>query len=263
MKRTRLFPLPQQAVSRPLAEEIAVAISFNGTTQAVMMASPGDLEDFAYGFALTESIARPEEIETLTITNAGDGIDLQCWLLPEAEARLSARRRTMVGPVGCGLCGIDSISEALRPPPPVTVPGPRLTSRDIDEALKTLPRHQPLHDATRAAHCAAFWNEGRIIAAREDIGRHNALDKLCGHLIRSGINPAKGAILLTSRLSIDLVQKAARLGAPVMIAVSAPTAAAVDLAQSLGITLIGNARAGDFELYTHGNRLTTKVPDAC
>ena len=237
---------------RTLPEEVAVALSFNGTTQAVMMASPGDLVDFAYGFALTAGIAQPHEIDSVEIVTHPRGIDVQIWLAPGAETRLANRRRTMAGPVGCGLCGIDSLDQALREPPNVPPSSFQMTPTQIMQAIAQLPASQPLHDATRAAHAAGFWNAG-LLAVREDVGRHNALDKLAGHLIRQ---PAQtGAILLTSRVSIDMVQKVAALQQPVLIAVSAPTAHAVALADAAGITLIALARPDRFEAFTHTDRI--------
>ncbi len=186
---------------RMLPEEVAVALSFNGTTQAVMMATPEDLVDFGYGFALTEGIATPSEILSVEVETLPKGRDIQLWLAPEAEARLKARRRTMTGPVGCGLCGIDSLDQALRDVP-VVPPSPfRVTPAQVMAAVAALPDQQRLHDATRAVHCAAFWN-GRIALAREDVGRHNALDKLVGAMVRGGTSP-QGAVVLTSRVSID------------------------------------------------------------
>lgn len=242
--------------TRSLPEEVAVALSFNGTTQAVMMATPADLEDFAYGFALTEGIAEPSEIESVEAVEAPRGLDLQIWLRPEAEARLSKRRRTMAGPVGCGLCGIDSLEEATRAMRPVPPSAFRMTPSEVTAAIASLPGAQPLHDATRAAHAAGFWN-GRLIAAREDVGRHNALDKLAGHLIRQPRQD--GAVILTSRVSIDMVQKVAALGVPILIAASAPTAQAVALAEACGITLIALARPDRFEVFTHTDRLTEET----
>jgi FdhD protein len=239
---------------RPLPEEVAVALSFNGSTQAVMMATPDDLVDFAYGFALTEGIATPDQIESVEVVAAGDGIDVQVWLVAAAEARLAARRRTMAGPVGCGLCGIDSIEQAMRPVAQIAPSPFRMTPEQVMQAVAALTDLQPLHDVTRAAHCAAFWSEGHLVAAREDVGRHNALDKLAGHLIRADHDT--GAVVLTSRVSIDMVQKVCALGAPILIAVSAPTAAAVDLAEEAGLTLIALARPDRFELFTHSDRLT-------
>lgn len=242
--------------SRALAEEVAVALSFNGSTQAVMMATPADLIDFAYGFALTEGIATPDEIQSLEVVETPHGLDVQIWLADQAEARLAKRRRTMAGPVGCGLCGIDSLEEATRKMALVPASGFRMSPSQIMAAMAALPLAQPLHDATRAVHAAGFWS-GSLIAAREDVGRHNALDKLVGHLIR---NPHdEGAVVLTSRVSIDMVQKVAALGAPMLIAVSAPTAQAVSLADDAGITLIALARPDRFEAYTHTDRISEET----
>jgi FdhD protein len=238
---------------RTLPAEVAVALSFNGTTQAVMMATPGDLVDFAYGFALTEGIASPAEILSVEVVDLPKGLDLQIWLQPQAEARLVNRRRTMAGPVGCGLCGIDSIDEAMRMLQPVPKSSFVMTPSQVMQAIAALPGAQPLHDATRAAHAAGFWGDD-LHSVREDVGRHNALDKLVGHLVRAGTPPA-GAVLLTSRVSIDMVQKVAALGAPILIAVSAPTAQAVTLADQAGITLIALARPDRFELFTHSDRI--------
>jgi FdhD protein len=241
---------------RVLPEEVAVALSFNGTTQAVMMATPADLEDFGYGFALTEGIAAPGEVLSVEVEALPRGWDVQMWLRPEAAARLAARRRVMAGPVGCGLCGIDSVEQALREVPMVAPSSFRMTPSQVMAAVAALPGQQRLHDATRAVHGAAFWN-GRVLLAREDVGRHNALDKLAGGMVRAGIAPA-GAVVLTSRVSTDMVQKVAMLGAPMIIAVSAPTAEAVALAETAGITLIALARPERFEVFSHSDRLTTE-----
>jgi FdhD protein len=243
-----------QPGERVLPEEVAVALSFNGTTQAVMMATPADLVDFGYGFALTEGIAGPEDILSVEIEPLPRGQDVQVWLKPEAEARLAARRRTMSGPVGCGLCGIDSVEQALRDVPVVQPSAFRMTPAQVLAAVAALPGEQRLHDATRAVHGAAFWN-GRVLLAREDVGRHNALDKLVGAMVRTG-TPPEGAVVLTSRVSTDMVQKVAMLGAPMIIAVSAPTAEAVALAETSGITLIALARGDRFEVFSHSDRLT-------
>lgn len=258
MQAHRLFPRlsfgtgAEQSGSRALPEEVAIALSFNGSTQAVMMATPTDLSDFAYGFALTEGIANPGEIQSVDVVETSCGLDVQIWLDSSAEARLSKRRRTMAGPVGCGLCGIDSLEEATRNLPPVPKSAFRMTARDIMATIASLPGSQPMHDITRAVHAAGFWSGARL-TTREDVGRHNALDKLAGHLIR---NPhPTGAVLLTSRVSIDMVQKVAVLGLPMIIAVSAPTAHAVEMADAAGITLIAQARADRFEAYTHTDRI--------
>lgn len=244
--------------SRVLPEEVAVALSFNGSTQAVMMATPADLEDFAYGFALTEGIAKPEEIQSVDVVETELGIDVQIWVDASAEARLTKRRRTMAGPVGCGLCGIDSLEEALRNVTPVPATDFQMSPVQVMQAVAALPSAQPLHDMTRAVHAAGFWN-GNLLATREDVGRHNALDKLIGHLCRSPMQ--HGAILLTSRVSIDMVQKVAALGAPFLIAVSAPTAHAVRLAEQAGITLIALARDDRFEAYCNTNRIQQESAD--
>ncbi|OYU38376.1 MAG: sulfurtransferase FdhD [Pseudorhodobacter sp. PARRP1] len=256
-------PLPRltfgsgaSSASRELPEEVAVALSFNGSTQAVMMASPSDLVDFAYGFALTEGIARPEEIQSVEVVETPLGLDVQIWLEPQAEARLTKRRRTMAGPVGCGLCGIDSLEEATRVMQPVPQTNFRMTPSEIMATVASLPKAQPLHDITRAVHAAGYYS-GKLLAAREDVGRHNALDKLAGHLIRTP-HPV-GAIILTSRVSIDMVQKVAALGIPMLIAVSAPTAHAVHLADQAGITLIALARPDRFEAYTHTDRISQET----
>lgn len=247
---------------RVLPEEVAVALSFNGTTQAVMMATPADLEDFGVGFALTEGIARPEEILSVEVVEVARGVDVQVWLRPEAEARLAARRRVMAGPVGCGLCGIDSIDQALRDVPVVPPSRFRMTPAQVLAAVAALPGEQRLHDATRAVHGAAFWN-GRVVLAREDVGRHNALDKLVGGMVRGRMGTIAhptGAVVLTSRVSTDMVQKVAILGAPMIVAVSAPTVAAVELAEAAGITLVALAKGDRFEVFSHTDRILTEVP---
>ena len=222
--------------SGALPEEVAVALCFDGSVQAVMMATPEDLEDFITGFALTEGITRtcprPE------IVRRGDGIELRVWLDGRDGRSLRARRRASIGPVGCGLCGIDSLAEALRPPPVVESPL-RLHQTDLLRADIALRAAQPLRDRTGALHAAGFWIPGRgLVAVREDVGRHNALDKLAGALLRLRVDPASGAVVLTSRVSVDLVQKTATMGAAVLLAVSAPTGLAVSTAASAGIALV-------------------------
>jgi len=245
---------------RPLAGEVAVALSYNGSTQAVMMATPADLIDFAYGFSLTDGAAAPAQISSVQVQHTDLGIDLQIWVEDVAQAQLSARRRSMAGPVGCGLCGIDSLEQALRKPRAVADSAFGMTPPQIMAAMADLPKHQPLHDETRAIHAAGFW-AGSILAVREDVGRHNALDKLIGHVMRANILPA-GAVLLTSRVSLDMVQKVAALGAPMIIAVSAPTAMACQMAQEAGITLIANASATGFDAFTHPHRIAKDSADA-
>jgi FdhD protein len=244
------------ASARAVPEETAIAFTFNGTTHAVMMATPADLEDFAVGFALTEGliessseIARPDVVATPL------GIELRVWLPEDRAKTYAARRRSMAGPTGCGLCGIESLEEATRPAPFVSNAS-RFDSRAIVEAMASLSAGQKLNDQTRAVHAAGFWTAaGGLVAVREDVGRHNALDKLIGALVRRGDVAAHGLVLLTSRVSIELIQKAARLGVPVVAAVSAPTAAGVRLAESCGITLVAVTRGQDFEVFTHHQRI--------
>ncbi len=248
-----------QTGSRDLPEEVAIALTFNGTTQAVMMATPTELHDFAYGFALTEGIAKPHEILSLEVVETPFGLDVQMWLDASALSRLSGRRRTMAGPVGCGLCGIDSLEEAVRHLAPVPPSPLRMTPTEIMAAVATLPAFQPLHDVTRAVHAAGYLSNN-LLTTREDVGRHNALDKLVGHLIRTP--HTAGAIVLTSRVSIDMVQKVAAFGAPILIAVSAPTSHAVAMADAAGITLIALARPDRFEAYTHTDRIVEESAHA-
>ncbi|KGB82027.1 formate dehydrogenase [Rhodovulum sp. NI22] len=245
--------------TRAVAEEVPVALSYNGTTQAVMMASPADLEDFAAGFTLSEEIVNDlSEIESLTIAAHPNGIEVQMWLAPGAEARLARRRRHMAGPVGCGLCGIDSLDQAIRPLPTLPDTSLSLTPAQISAAAEALRGAQALHDITRAVHAAGFFTpDAGLVAAREDVGRHNALDKLVGALARAGHEARAGALILTSRVSVEMVQKAVLAGAPVLVAVSAPTAHAIRLAEAAGLTLAALARGEMFEVFTHPHRIAT------
>ncbi|MFN3844515.1 MAG: formate dehydrogenase accessory sulfurtransferase FdhD [Paracoccaceae bacterium] len=241
---------------RELPSEVAVALSYNGSTHAVMMATPADLTDFALGFTLGEGIAAAAaEIERVDVVETALGIDLQIWLTDGAAARQVQRRRSMAGPVGCGLCGLDSLEEATRLPAPVTG-HVVMTPDQVMAAVAGISRHQPLHDATRAAHCAALWGPTGITLSREDVGRHNAVDKLVGAAHAACQPTHAAALVLTSRVSIDLVQKACAAGFPILIAASAPTAAAVEMADVAGLTLIANARADGFDCYTHPHRLS-------
>ncbi len=244
---------------RTLPEETPVALVYNGGTQAVMMATPADLQDFALGFSLTEGIItrdRLPEVEILAHdTPTGPAVEARMWVDGETEATLMARRRASVGPVGCGLCGIDSLTQALRPLPALPEAHVGVTVADIKFALGELRDWQPLHDETRAVHAAGFWQPGQgILLAREDVGRHNALDKLVGALARAGIDPALGAIALTSRLSVEMVQKTVMAGCPILLAVSAPTARAVRIAEEANLTLTSIAR-GDVQVFSHARRI--------
>lgn len=238
-----------------LPEETPVAVVYNGSTQAVMMATPADIEDFARGFTLTEGFAEASEIGAVKIVEQPNGIEARIWLPETRRAALDARRRAQVGPVGCGLCGIDSLSQAAREVRAVPASGLVLAPSEVAAALDGLRALQPLHDETRAVHAAGFYVPGHgIVLAREDVGRHNALDKLAGAMAAAGTDPGAGAVVLTSRLSLEMVQKTAMIGAPVMLSVSQPTAHAVRLAEAAGIALVTYNRHGT-RLYTHPNRI--------
>jgi FdhD protein len=242
--------------SRAIPEETAVALTYNGGTYAVMMATPQDLRDFATGFSLSEGIVvSAADIESFEIVELDDGIELRMWLAQSRADRLSERRRHIAGPTGCGLCGIDSIAEAVRPAA-IVAPGQSFSSQDIMTVMQSIPPLQTINIATRAVHAAAFWTPARgVVALREDVGRHNALDKLAGALAHGNISAGEGMVLLTSRVSVEMVQKTAAMGAPMMVAVSAPTALAVSMADKAGITLAAIARADGFEVFTHPDRI--------
>jgi FdhD protein len=242
--------------SRQIPEETALALTYNGGTYAVMMGSPRDLEDFAIGFSLSEAIIdRPEDIQEFEAVDLDDGIELRMWLKHSRAERLSERRRHIAGPTGCGLCGIDSIAEAIRPASFVTRGG-SFSPPEIMTAMQSIAPLQQINIETRAVHAAAFWTPAHgVVALREDVGRHNALDKLAGALARDKVVVDQGMVLLTSRVSVEMVQKTAAIGAPLVVAVSAPTALAVRMADAAGITLVAIARADGFEVFTHPERI--------
>lgn len=257
MARLAVVPETDAALPRSLPDEVAVAITCNGSSQAVMMASPHDIADFAWGFAWTEGIVLdPVEVEHFeTVDHGAQGIEARFWLTPDRAEALAARRRDRVGPVGCGLCGIESLEEATRRPPRVNADG-AIPASDIARATDMLRAAQSRSAHCRGLHAAGFLQPGRgVDTVREDVGRHNALDKLCGAVLRAEDDPADGAIVLSSRVSIDLVQKTATAGCPVLVAVSTPTQAAVAAAEAADLTLVALARGGAFEVFTHPRRI--------
>jgi FdhD protein len=245
---------------RTIPEETALALTYNGGTYAVMMGTPQNLRDFAVGFSLSEGIVQsPDDINSLDIVPLDDGIELRMWLEPSLANRLNERRRHIAGPTGCGICGIDSIAEAIRPAAVVAF-GRSFSPQQIMAAMQAIAPLQTINIETRAVHAAAFWMPERgIVALREDVGRHNALDKLAGALAQSKVATGDGMVLLTSRVSVEMVQKAAAMGAPLMVAVSAPTALAVRMADAADITLVAIARADGFEVFTHATRIVAEA----
>jgi FdhD protein len=245
---------------RTIPEETALALTYNGGTYAVMMGTPQDLGDFAIGFSLSEGIVQsPEDIASLDMVHLDHGIELRMWLAQSRADRLGERRRHIAGPTGCGICGIDSIAEAVRPPA-IVAPGRSFSPREIRTAIQSIRSQQQLHLETRAVHAAALWMPTLgIVALREDVGRHNALDKLAGALAQDRIAASQGMVLLTSRISVEMVQKTATIGAPLMVAISAPTALAVRMADAAGITLVAIARADGFEVFTHPHRIRSGI----
>ena len=245
---------------RAIPEETAIAFTYNTASYAVMMATPQDLEDFAVGFSLTEGvISSLDAIESIDIVEEAMGVELRIWLKAPEAAEFLGRRRKIAGPTGCGLCGVESLTEAMRPPPKVGE-GRVLAPGEIMNAVDAVLPLQVLNQETRAVHAAGFWQRDRgLLALREDVGRHNALDKLAGALARDGVSARDGVIVLTSRVSIEMIQKSAAIGAPVVVAVSAPTALAVRMADSCGMTLAAIARKDGFEVFTHPHRIKGRL----
>jgi FdhD protein len=246
--------------ARVIPEETPVAFTYGGSTHAVMMATPADLEDFAVGFALTEGlIDAPGDAGEVEIVASELGVELRCWLRGGRQEAYAARRRSMAGPTGCGLCGIESLEQASRPTPTLDN-ALRVRSDALIEAMDRMPALQRINQETRAVHAAAFWSPATdALIVREDVGRHNALDKLAGALARQGLLASQGVVLMTSRVSVELVQKAARMGAPVLAAVSAPTALALRTAQACGMTVVAVMRGRDYEIFTHPNRIVEQA----
>jgi len=256
--------------SELLAEEAPVALVYNGISHAVMLASPQDLEDFAVGFSLSERIVRAaSDVREVEIEAGPHGIALAIDIAPGAMARLKTTRRARLGQTGCGLCGIDSLAwferemetDDRRDGGACDTSGP-FAPQALQRAMAAMAGQQRLHQATGAMHAAGWADrDGRLLLVREDVGRHNALDKLVGALARAGMDAGDGFALVTSRASFEMVQKAARAGIGLLAAISAPTAMAVRLADRAGLTLAGFVRGGRHVVYSHPRRLAA-VPDA-
>ncbi|MFY9812120.1 formate dehydrogenase accessory sulfurtransferase FdhD [Aquabacterium sp.] len=237
-----------------VAQEVPVALVFNGISHAVMMASPCDLEDFALGFGLTEGLlASPEELYDVEERQVPEGIELHLQVSAECAWRLRERRRTLAGRTGCGLCGTDSLGQVRREL--ASVQTVQLTADAVIRAEQQLRDWQHMQQLTGATHAAAWvCLEGEILRVREDVGRHNALDKLVGSLTRSKVNASAGFFCITSRASFEMVQKAVAFGAGVLAAVSAPTALAIDLANSSNLALAGYVRNNRLVAYSFPER---------
>jgi FdhD protein len=243
--------------TRDVPEETPIALTYDRTTYAVMMGTPADIEDFAMGFSLTERIIEDVgEIAELEIVTVPQGIEARMNLSSNRDVELVSRRRRLTGPAGCGLCGIESLEAAMAPLAHIESSA-RVSAGAIFRALGSMRDGQTLNAKTHAVHAAGFWSDDRLMALREDVGRHNALDKLAGALARAKIPAASGILVLSSRLSIELVQKAAAIGCPVIVAVSAPTALALRAADESGMTVVAVARDDSLEVFTHAERIGT------
>jgi len=244
--------------TEPVVEETPVAVVYNGVPHVVMMATPIDLEDFVLGFSLTEELIRtPADLLSLEIVRYSQGIEIQVTVSPECDAVIAGRTRRLTGRTGCGICGSDSIAVVLKEPRqvPAGIPVPPVS---IQLALEALTERQDLNAATGAVHAAAWASaNGSIELVREDVGRHNALDKLIGTAVKQGIDPATGFVVVTSRASFEMVQKAMILGAPLLAAISGPTGLAVRVAEQSGMTLVGFARKDKLTVYTHPDRVVS------
>jgi FdhD protein len=233
-----------------LTDEVPIALEFNGVSHAVMLATPADLEDFALGFGLSEGIfASAADLYGCEIVSSAQGMTVSMEVSARSFAGLKERRRTLAGRTGCGVCGTESLDQVLRPVPLVR-PGTPIAAHAVARAMHEMAERQPLCQATGAVHAAAWCGiDGAVQLLREDVGRHNALDKLIGARGRSRTESRDGFIAVTSRASVEMVQKAAVAGAPLLASVSAPTMLAVETARSAGMCLVGLARGDDLVIY--------------
>ena len=239
-----------------IATELPVALTYNRLSHVVMMATPSDLEDFGLGFSLTEGlIGAPSDLLATRVIPRPGGLELAMTIGEDWFDRLSTRRRNMAGRTGCGLCGAENIEQALRYPQPVSR-DLRVDHASLQRAVAALDRHQPLQADTGATHGAAWCApDGQILRLREDVGRHNALDKLIGGLFRAGFDASSGFVLVSSRASYEMVAKVAAAGIELLAAVSAPTTLALEFAERAKVTLVGFARPGRHNVYTFEERI--------
>ncbi|MEZ0472516.1 formate dehydrogenase accessory sulfurtransferase FdhD [Luteimonas salinilitoris] len=239
-----------------VAEEVPVAFVYNDRPFAVMMATPADLEDFALGFALSEGIvADTREARIESVEHLLEGVEIRLHIPGHRARALDHRRRSLSGRSGCGICGSELLEAALRRPEPVG-PGVTIAERALYAALRGLREGQALNARTGATHAAGWADaDGRILLLREDVGRHNALDKLIGAMARGGHDPQAGFAVVTSRASYEMAMKAAGAGIALLAAISAPTALAISLAERANLTLIGFARDDGYAVYTHPRRI--------
>jgi FdhD protein len=242
--------------SATVAEETPVALTYNGWPHVVMMCTPADVDDFAYGFTVTEEIVSGiGEIERVSAVPYSQGIEVEIVVPPAAAEALRDRGRSLVGRTGCGLCGVTTIDDALRPGRSVA-PRAAISPAAVFRAGDELPAWQRYNETTGAIHAAGWATaEGHIVLAREDVGRHNALDKLIGAMLRSGVDPAGGFAVVTSRASYELVQKCAVAGISLLATISRPTGLAIRMAEAAGITLAALLRGHSVNVYSHADRL--------
>ena len=240
-----------------IAEEVPISLIYNGIPHVVMLATPTNLEEFALGFSITEGIIKsPQELLSARVYNRSNGIEVQVKIPEERFQCMSDKGRNLTGRTGCGLCGASTLKQAIRKPGEVSG-DLRITATDLENALIELHSYQKLNKITGAIHAAAWVIPGQgIIDIREDVGRHNALDKLIGFLLRTEKDLAKGFVVVTSRASFEMVQKTAWVGINLLAAISAPTGLAIRLAHETNLTLIGFARGDQHVVYTHPHRLT-------
>ncbi|MDO9422836.1 MAG: formate dehydrogenase accessory sulfurtransferase FdhD [Methylobacter sp.] len=240
-----------------IAEEVPISLIYNGVPHVVMLATPTNLEEFALGFSITEGIIKnPQELLSARVYNRSNGIEVQLKIPDQRFQGLADKGRNLTGRTGCGLCGASTLKQAIRQPCPVNG-DLTLSAAELRSALLGIKQHQKLNQLTGAVHAAAWAVPGQgILDIREDVGRHNALDKLIGFLLRTGKDLSAGFVIVTSRASYEMVQKTAWVGITLLAAISAPTGLAIRLADEAGLTLIGFARDDQHVVYTHPQRLT-------